>query len=248
MIKLICSFICGAAAGVAASYIFYKKKIRPEHEQDIKDLREYAKECYKTSEEMRSYAEEMYKDLRGDNALFFNEDFEVYSKNKKKKEPQKIKKEKPQKEKIDYTKYYDAQFGVDAIVDAAEKEHPQDDDEEPKTPAQDSDIFQISSEVYNDADSMYKKCDLEYYTVCGTLIKENYDSSIENGIVDNAPYLLGLSQVDKLFGNSMHLNDSDYDENTVYIRNTKLKTDFRIYRYIGSYNELVLGIYDYEED
>ena len=236
--------LASASAGAIGSYIYFKKVKEKEFDAEIKELRQYARDCKKYGDEMREYAEEMYYDLKGDNSNF-DKSYEEYVEEKKQKKEAEIiagekgiidKSSSKSKKYIDYTKYYDDYFDDS---DPAESEHPTDDledtsdKEEKRSNAVDSDIFCITEAEYNDPNSKYLKQELEYYDECGSICKIDYDAANESVLVDNPLYLIGTK-----WSNSF--DEEDY----AYIRNNKLKTDFRIAHYQGSYNEIVLGVYD----
>lgn len=243
IIKGIGLFAAGLITGGIGTYIWWLKKVNPATEKEISELQEYADRCRKYGDEMSEYARSMYTDLSNGDIKDFEDAYKVYSENKKK--AKKVLKEdngqnpvseQPGKSKVynqtktnkvDYVQYYDATFGDDEIVDAAEKEHPTEDD---------TDIFLISEEQFWDDASGNAKKDLSYYDECGTVAKEEYDAITESGFIEDPISILGDALT--RFGEKC----DDPDE--VYVRNNNLGIDFKIVRYRGTYKENVLGIYD----
>lgn len=232
--KIIISFLCGAAAGVGGSFIFFKKYFEAKSTKEILEMREWAHDCKKYGTEMKKYADEMYELATGKTPPsegFTKEEIIDYL------EVQgKINRRNPEKEIIDIESTYDSiQEAIaeesnggylDSLTDYTKYSKDKVDFEHPNEEVGIPRIELITAEEYDNSMPLNTKTILEYFSGDDILC---YEESGE--VIINPEEYVGEEAL-HAFGSP------DYeDPNEVFVRNNQKGADFQVIMFEGSYVE-----------
>ena len=233
-LKVIISFLCGAAAGVGGSFFFFKKHFEAKATKEILEMREWAYDCQKYGKEMKKYADEMYELATGKEAPsegFTNEEIVDYLKGHGK-----INRRNPEKEIIDIEETFNSvqeaiqeesnSDYLSSLTDytkyskeRVDYEHPNDEIGMPR-------IELITAEEYDNSMPMNTKTILEYYEEDDILCYEESGEVIinpEEYIGEEALHAFGSPEYE--------------DPNEIFVRNNQKGADFQVIMYESSYAE-----------
>lgn len=147
-------------------------------------------------------------------------------------EPVKLKKPRSGKmTKLDYTKFALRDDGKSDPLNTLAEKYEHHDEDSWRKEIDMSQPYVISADDYSEGGQNNAKLTLTYYDEDDVLTDQ------EDTVIVDPSYLVGDDSLVK-FG--MNSNDEDI----VYVRNTKLSTDYEIVRVHKSYSETVLGIVD----
>ena len=201
-------FILGVGIGVACTYKYFKEKYRMKEEEEVQSVKDYWRKMYGKEEKKTVNKNE-------------GSEKEKTSTNSKSSLDA-----TPRKERDTTKPKYNTYSKKTETVDAAEEEHPKEDDDSGGSDTG-PDVYEIGFDEYFNNNG-YAKTQLNYYTVNRMVTSEEERDVDDPEIVDDYHVLLGY-----VMESSGFMDDDNVA--TIYIRNDQLSADYEVNKLYAAY-------------